>query len=204
MEKKELITFMDCFTADPTNNIIALHETGHVITMYALGMMDHFKYVTIKVGNGTLGLTEVTDEYKTLMAKHSQDITQASLNMHFGKDIARTMQLSKPESAKLYFPNICRLFGGGAICRFYNVPDENLCKIDYALIDTLLAGLGLTAKSNDILPLVDQYLNSIFASFVLLTKAIYKNLVEFGTLDKEQIMQIIKEWEEYKVIPFLS
>lgn len=200
MEKKELIPFLDCFTADLTNDIIALHETGHVITMYALDMMDHFKYVTIKAGNGTLGLTEVTDEYKALMAKHSQDITEASLNMHSGKDITHTMQLSKPESAKLYFPNICRLFGGGAICRFYNVADEDMCKIDYALIDTLLAGLGLTVKSNDILQLVDQFLSSIFASFILLTKAIYTNLVKFGTLDKEQVMQIIKEWEEYKVL----
>ena len=200
MEKKELIPFLDCFTADLTNDIIALHETGHVITMYALGMMDHFKYVTIKADNGTLGLTEVTDEYKALMAKHSQDITEASLNMHSGKDITHTMQLSKPESAKLYFPNICRLFGGGAICRFYNVADEDMRKIDYALIDTLLAGLGLTVKSNDILQLVDQFLSSIFASFILLTKAIYTNLVKFGTLDKEQVMQIIKEWEEYKVL----
>ena len=200
MEKKELIPFLGCFTANLTNNIIALHETGHVITMYALGMMDRFEYVTIKAGNGTLGLTEVTDEYKDMMTKHSQDITQASLNMHFGKDIAHTLQLSKHESAKLYFPNICRLFGGGAICRFYHVQDEDLCKIDYALIDTLLAGLGLTAKSNDILPLVDQYLNPIFASFDLLTKAIYTNLVEFGTLNKEQVMQIIKEWEEYKLL----
>ena len=200
MEKKELIPFLGCFTANLTNNIIALHETGHVITMYALGMMNRFEYVTIKAGNGTLGLTEVTDEYKDMMTKHSQDITQASLNMHFGKDIAHTLQLSKHESAKLYFPNICRLFGGGAICRFYHVQDEDLCKIDYALIDTLLAGLGLTAKSNDILPLVDQYLNPIFASFDLLTKAIYTNLVEFGTLNKEQVMQIIKEWEEYKLL----
>ena len=200
MEKKELTPFMGCFTAELTNNIVALHETGHVITMYALGMMDYFEYVTIKAGNGTLGLTEVTDEYKAIMTKHSEDITQASLNMHFGKDIARTLQLSKLESVKLYFPNICRLFGGGAICRFYNVADEDMCKIDYALIDTLLAGLGLTVKSNDILQLVDQFLSSIFASFILLTKAIYTNLVKFGTLDKEQVMQIIKEWEEYKVL----
>ena len=140
MEQKQLIPFMDCFTVDLTNNIIALHETGHVITMYALGMMDRFEYVTIKAGNGT------------------------------------------------------------AICRFYHIPDENLCKIDYALIDTLLAGLGLMVKSSDIQPLVDQYLNPIFASFDLLTKAVYTNLVEFGTLHKEQIMQIIKEWEEYKLL----
>ena len=200
MEKKELIPFMGCFTANLTNNIIALHETGHVITMYALGMMDCFEYVTIKAGNGTLGHTEVTDEYKAIMAKHGQDVIQSSLNMHFGKDFTHSLQLNKLESAKLYIPNICKLFGGGAICRFYHVPDENLCKIDYSLIDTLLAGFGLTAKSNDILSLVDQYLNPIFASFDLLTKAIYTNLVEFCTLNKEQVMQIIKEWEDYKLL----
>ena len=200
MEKKQLIPFGGCFTADLTNNIIALHETGHVITMYALGMMDCFEYVTIKAGNGTLGLTEVTDEYKAIMAKHGQDITQASLNLHFGKDIARTIQLSKLESAKLYFPNICRLYGGGAICRFYYVPDENLCSIDYSLIDTILVGLGMVGARETLIPLVDQFLNTVFASFDLLTKAIYTNLVEFGTLNKEQVMQIIKEWEEYKLL----
>ena len=143
MEKNQLIPLKECGNVDIKKDITALHETGHVITMYALGMMDRFEYVTIKAGNGTLGLTEVTDEYKAIMAKHGQYITHASLNMHFGKDITHTLQLSKLESAKLYFPNICRLFGGGAICRFYHIPDENLCKIDYALIDTLLAGLGL-------------------------------------------------------------
>ena len=200
MEKKNLIPFSDCFTVNLSDNIVALHETGHVITMYALGMMDHFEYVTIKAGNGTLGLTEVTDEYKAKLTKHGEDITQASLNLHFGKDIARTMQLSRTESAKLYFPNICRLFGGGAICRFYHHPDENMCSIDYNLIDTILAGLGLVGARETLIPLVDQYLNSIFASFDLLTKAIYRNLVEFGTLDKEDVMQIIKEWEEYKLL----
>ena len=47
MEKKNLIPFLDCFTASLSDNIVALHETGHVITMYALGMMDYFEYVTI-------------------------------------------------------------------------------------------------------------------------------------------------------------
>ena len=199
MEKKQLIPFMDCFTVDLTNNIIALHETGHVITMYALGMMDRFEYVTIKAGNGTLGLTEVTDEYKAIMAKHGQDITHASLNMHLGKDIARTMQLSKLESAKLYFPNICRLFGGGAICRHYGMPDEGLCEIDYSHINLLLSGLGLPNQRETIRPLVDMYLSTVFLSFDLLAKAIYKNLVANGTLNKKEVMQIIAEWEDYKL-----
>lgn len=40
MNQIQLIPFKDCFTVDVTSNITALHETGHVITMYALGMMD--------------------------------------------------------------------------------------------------------------------------------------------------------------------
>lgn len=35
---------------------------------------------------------------------------------------------------------------------------------------------------------------------IALTKAVYTNLVEFGTLHKEQVMQIIKEWEKYKLL----
>ena len=37
-------------------------------------------------------------------------------------------------------------------------------------------------------------------SLDLLTKTIYKNLVEHVTLDQEQVMQIIHDWEEYMVI----
>ena len=200
MEKNRLIPFTDCFTVDLTEDIVALHETGHVVTMYALGMMDYFSYVTKRAGSGTQGLTEVTDEFKAMLAKLGNDIIQAPLSMHYGKDITHTIQLSRLESSKMYLPNICRLFGGGAICRFYHVPNEEMCRIDYTLIDTILAGLGVIGARETLIPLVDKYLNAVFASFDLLTKAIYKNLVEFGTLDKEQVMHIIKEWEEYKLL----
>ena len=197
---ENLKTITQCLTADITKDRVALHETGHVITMYALGMMDHFAYVTRKAGDGTLGLTEVTDEYKARMKKLGDEIIQAAGNLHFGKDSTRIMQLSRLNAAQLYFPNICRLFGGGAICRFYNLPDENMCSIDYTLIDAILNQFNWIGKREMIMPLVDQYLNSVFASFDLLTKAIYVNLVEQGTLNRKQVMQIIKDWEEYKLL----
>ena len=75
-----------------------------------------------------------------------------------------------------------------------------MCSIDYSLIDTLLIGLGMVGKRETLLPLVDMYLNTVFVSLDLLTKAIYVNLIEQGTLNKEQVMQIIREWEAYKVI----
>ena len=50
---ENLKTISQCLTADLTQDRVALHETGHVITMYALGMMDHFAYVTKKAGDGT-------------------------------------------------------------------------------------------------------------------------------------------------------
>jgi hypothetical protein len=85
-----MIPFKDCFTADVTKDIVALHETGHVIAMYALGMMDHFSYVTKQAGDGTLGLTDVTPEYKTTLAQFSNDIIQAVANQHTGKDCSMT------------------------------------------------------------------------------------------------------------------
>ena len=199
-----LIPLSKCLTVNffdkNSVDIVALHETGHVITMYALGMMDKFSYVTKKAGSGTLGLTEITDEYKAALKQLGNDIIQSAGNLSTGKSITQSLKWSRLEAARLYFPNICRLFGGGAICRYYQVPDEDMCSIDYNLIDTILIQFNLTGERETLLPLVDKYLNAIFASFDLLTKAIYKNLVENETLQKDDVMQIIKEWEEYKLI----
>ena len=49
------------------------------------------------------------------------------------------------------------------------------------------------------MPLVDQYLRSAFESFGPLIKAFYVNLVEQETLTREQVLQIIKDWEEYQL-----
>lgn len=200
MNQKQLIPFKDCFTVDVTNDIIALHETGHVIVMYALGMIDRLTYVTKKAGSGTLGLSETTDEYKAILAQLANDLIQTAGNLHYRKDVTKSIRLSRLEAAKMYLPNICRLFGGGAICRFYHVPDENMCSIDYSLIDQLLIGLGITGSRETLLPLVDQFLNSVFTSLDLLTKAIYKNLTTHETLTRDQVLMIIKEWEEYKLL----
>ena len=204
MKEKKLFSIMECATVNLTDkntvDMVALHETGHVVTMYALGLIDFLAYVTKKAGAGMLGCTEVSDEYKSILSNHAGTVAQAAANMHFGKDITRITQLSRTESAKLYFPNICRLFGGGSICRYYHLPDEDMCSIDYSLIDTILAGLGLIGARDTLMTYVDQFLTIVFSSLDLLTKTIYKNLVEYDTLDKEQVMQIIHDWEEYKVI----
>ena len=75
-----------------------------------------------------------------------------------------------------------------------------MCSIDYSLIDQLLIGLGITGSRETLLPLVDQFLNSVFTSLDLLTKAIYKNLTTHETLTRDQVLMIIKEWEEYKLL----
>ena len=203
MKNKNLIPLSECLTVNffdkNSIDLVALHETGHVITMYALGMMDKFSYVTKKAGTETLGLTEITDEHKAALKELGNNIIQSTGNLSTGKGISQSLRWSRLEAAKMYFPNICRLFGGGAICRYYNVPDENMCSIDYNFIDTILIYFNLTGERETLLPLVDKYLNAIFASFDLLTKAIYKNLVKNETLQKDDVMQIIKDWEEYKL-----
>ena len=200
MNMENLKTIAQCLTADITKDRVALHETGHVIAMYAVGMIDHLAFVTKKAGDGTLGLTEVTEEYKARMKKLGDEIIQAVGNMHYGKDSTRIIQLSRLDASQLYFPNICKLFGGGAICRFYNLPDENMCSIDYTLIDAILNQFNWLGKREVIMPLVDQYLSSAFASFGPLINAIYVNLVEQETLTREQVMHIIKDWEEHQLL----
>ena len=204
MKKKELIPLAECMTINLFDknsvDLVALHETGHVITMYALGMMDYFSYVTIKSGSETKGLTELTNEYKAVLTKVGNDIMLSAGNLSTGKAITQSLKLSRLESAKAFFPNICRLFGGGAICRYYHVPDENMCSIDYQLIDTILFQFNWAGEREALLRMVDKYLNAVFASFDLLTKTIYKNLVENKTLNKEQVMQLIKEWEDFKLL----
>ena len=203
MNNNKLIPLRECLTVNLFDknsvDLVALHETGHVITMYALGMMDKFSYVTKKAGSETLGLTEVTDEFKAALQQLGNDIIQSTGNLSTGKGIAQSLRWSRLEAARMYFPNICRLFGGGAICRYYHVPDEEMCSIDYNLIDTILMAFNLNDERETLLPLVDKYLNAIFASFELLTKTIYKNLVENETLQKDDVMQIIKDWEDFKL-----
>lgn len=204
IKKDSLIPFSGCLTINLFDqkhiDIVALHETGHVITMYALDMMDHFSYVTKKTGPRSLGITEMTDDYKAVLKQLGNNIIQSACNFSTGKAISQSLRISRLEAVKLYFPYICKLFGGGAICRYYKVPDENLCRIDYNLIDSLLNQFNLTGTRDLLLPLIDKYLNSIFVSLDLLTKAIYINLVKNETLQKDDVMQIIKEWEEYKLI----
>ena len=109
MNMDNLKTIAQCLTADITKDRVALHETGHVIAMYAVGMIEHLAYVTKKDGDGTLGLTEVSEEYKARMKKLGDEIIQAAGNLHYGKDSTRIIQLSRQEASQLYFPNICKL-----------------------------------------------------------------------------------------------
>ena len=199
----QLVNLRDRNTVD----ITALHETGHLIVMYALNMMDSFLSITIESGNHTnevtgqidqvKGLTNVTPEYIESMNQYRNRIQQASIT-HNGSELTSLIRIIKVEGAIQYLPNICRLFGGGSICRYYGMPDEDMCLIDYNLIDTLLFGLGIKGKREETRLLVDMYLNDVFQSFESLIKAIYKNLIVNKTLNKEQVMHIIREWETFK------
>lgn len=187
-------------------DVTALHETGHLMVMYALDLMDYFSSISVKANEhrnevtGTFdsvgGLTDVTQDFIAKMQLFAAELKQA-YNPKSGASTTDLIRKIKVEGAALYLPNICRLFGGGAICRFYEIPDEDMCRIDYNHIDLLLSGLGIPGTREAMRILVDMYLNFVFASFDLLTKAIYINLKQKGSLDKEQVMQIIGEWENY-------
>lgn len=210
MKDETLIPLAQCHDVNLNDkssvDVTVLHETGHLIVMYALGLMDYFSSISVKAGehknevtgtiNSVNGLTDVTPEYKVKMQQFAAELKLAG-NPKSGAATTELIKKMRVYGAALYLPNICRLFGGGAICRFYEVPDEKMCKIDYDLIDKLIIGLGIPGTREAMRILVDMYLNFVFASFDYLTKAIYINLKQKGSLDKEQVMQIIGEWENY-------
>lgn len=214
MKDETLIPLAECLDElkDKSSiNVKALHEAGHVIVMYAMDMMDYFSYVTInggahqnEVNGGTDyvdGLTVMTDDYSDKLQLFENNLHKMANNMYSGRDKINYIRNSKMELARLYLPNVCKLFGGGAICRYYEVPDESMCSIDHSLIDVICNeedGLGLPGKVEYLRPIVDIYLTPIFKTLEPLTKAIYKNLKQKETLNKEQVMQIIAEWENFK------
>lgn len=150
MKDETLIPLAQCLDVNLKDkssvDVTVLHETGHLIVMYALDMMDFFSSITAKASEhinevtGTLdsvkGLTDVTQDLNEKMQLFAKELNQAS-NPISGKATTELIRKIKVQGVALYLPNICRLFGGGAICRFYEVPDENMCKIDYDFIDTL-------------------------------------------------------------------
>ena len=210
MNNNTLTPLMQCLDVNlrdaSTVDVTALHETGHLIVMYALDMMHYFKSITITAGTHTNevtgapdaveAITDVTSELAEQMQRYATDLQSAGIPQS-GLKITELMRKTKLQGAALYLPQICRLFGGGSICRYYGLPDEGKCRIDNDFIVTLLTGLGMPGTIDTVRGLVDKYLESIFVSFELLTKAIYKNLKQQGTLDKEQVMQIIAEWEQF-------
>lgn len=210
MKDETLIPLVQCLDVDLKDkssiDVTVLHETGHLIVMYALGLMDYFSSISVKSSEhknevtGTIdsvnGLTDATPDYKVKMQQFAAEIKQVGIPKT-GAETTGLIKKIKVNGAALYLPNICKLFGGGAICRFYEVPDEDMCIIDYNHIDLLLSGLGIPGTREAMRILVDMYLNYVFTSFDYLTKAIYINLKQKGSLDKEQVMQIIGEWENY-------
>ena len=212
MKDETLIPLSKCLDVNLRDkesvDITALHETGHLIVMYALDMMESFLSISIKgetlIDNitgkekYTNGLTKMSQDYVNLFLNHSQILLKTGTNVKTGREMSKYIHLEKVEGAKLFLPVICKQFGGGAICRYYGLPDEEMCKYDYDDIDKMLPGLGLPGTREAMRILVDMYLKSVFESFDLLTKAIYKNLKKMETLNKEQVMQIIEEWEIFK------
>ena len=193
-----------------TVNITALHETGHLIAMYAMDMMEYFAYITIQAGDRTIemnreaqptgGITAVTDQLYFKLQKFDDEKAEIANNQNTGRGKTEYYRKFKLEGAALCLPQLCRLFGGGAICRYYGVPDEIMCSIDYGIIDKVLdEDFELPGTRETFRILVDMYLKSVFESFDKLTKAIYMNLVAKGTLNKEEVKQIIDEWEALQI-----
>ena len=114
MKDETIIPLSKCSDVNLKNlsnnrDITALHETGHFIVMYALDMMDYFSFITIESGthvnevsgnvDSVQGLTDVTLEYKALLAQHGAEFQQPLSKTQLVRKI-------KAKGAILYLPTL--------------------------------------------------------------------------------------------------
>ena len=197
------IKLKDCLLVDFRNLkdekcIIALHETGHFIVMYALGLMDLFKSIDILERNGVRGLTDMQPAFQKETAAYATRLANLAGKM-FPFDWRATNDFVKAqyvEGPSLYLPQLCRLFAGGAICRYYGIDREDLCSIDLAYIKQILTQFGMVEQVENLQTLVDAFLKNIFVYYDLLIKAIYTNLLANEELKADEVKMIIEDWKQ--------
>ena len=181
--------------------IVALHETGHLVAMMALGLYDKFEYITIEPANGTSGLTEMTPDAKAAIQKSLNRVAEkattvsqkAAQMISYPDDYQAFCNLLFAGAPKLFLPHITRLFAGGSICRHYGKQRDDLCLIDNSLIRNILALYNMGDKFSEVQAVADAFLKLVFERYEKVTKLICFNLLERKTLHKQDIDNLLAQ-----------
>ena len=171
--------------------VVALHETGHLIAMYALGLFDKFEYITIKPGAGTLGLTELNKDDLNEFGKAFTD--KAARSAASPDDYQAYCKVLFEDGLHCYLPQILRHFAGGSICRHYGVGGDDLCAIDNANIKALLIPYNLGDRFSDLQAVADGFLKVVFERYEKAIKLICFNLLERKTLYKADVEKLLED-----------
>ena len=198
------IKLQDCLLVDFKNLkdekcVVALHETGHFIVMYALGLMDLFKSIDILERGGVRGLTDMQPAFHIATAAYASRLAETAGKMLSSPDWKETNDYVKAqcvEGPALYLPHICRLFAGGAICRHYGIDREDMCRIDSDYIRKMLIQFQMSDQVENLQTLVDAFLKNIFVYYDSLIKAIYTNLLANEELNADEVKMIIEDWKQ--------
>lgn len=178
-------------------SIVALHETGHLIVMYALGLINSFNGINIIYKDGDYGTTEMSPEFREVTQNYALNYGNLVANYNqSGDSLNAFIDAHYLQGPKLYLPNICRLFAGGSITRYYEIAADYLCKKDEEHIKTILTQYEMAEQINEIKTIVDSFMRKIFFYYETLIKGIYINLLENEELTIEDVNQIIHDWKE--------
>lgn len=171
------------------NEIVTLHEVGHIIGLYASGIIDEFISATNVASDGpsgkTYGLTRRSGQsLMELCNKLSEAVSQGA----FGR--------MAEESAEICLPQICYFCGGGSIDRMYGNASERRESIDMAELKTkLLPAMFVNNVSEEALKelkdMVDEFLHSSFRKYDVLVDALYDKLAEANMIDKTIFNEVL-------------
>lgn len=177
--------------------IIALHETGHFIALYAMGLYDEFTVMTITPNNGTYGQTVRTGDSLNNLSKKLSSISTRLLN---DPGLINEFNNIKDSSKDVCLPHVAFFFGGGAIDNYKNRENENRNRIDTNNLSQKVLPAMFILNLNDkclteLKEMTYNYLHKAFDAYKDLISIVSDELLEKKAINKEMMNKTISTWE---------
>lgn len=171
------------------NECIALHETGHVIALYALGRYNEFQQTSIVPQGGTMGQTQRSPFNGNIM-NQAMELMRSLL-------MGNTEE-SKERRALSILPYVCFYYGGGSADRLWGDDYPSRNTIDMSALKTnfsLLAGCSVTDVAlRRLQPIVDRFMHEVLRHYEALVERLTAKLTEQKTINKHQMDNLLTQW----------
>lgn len=175
-------------------DIIAYHEAGHFVALYAMGLYDEFTLMSIEPREGMSGYT--LRNGKSLIELCNK-LTDVSRNTNLFQGMLDFNEVKK-HSMDICLPHVAFFFGGGALDEWKGRADNHRNSIDEEnLSDLVLPSMFVLNFNNcmeDLKAIMYPYLKKVFEVYSNLVDIVAGHLLELRTIDHARMNDILEEW----------